>query len=55
MPFTVDLWKIQNLYWDMLKANFPAFIQKAQKGDQSAAEWIKDFSSLGEQLKIRVG
>ncbi|MFC1928805.1 DUF3536 domain-containing protein, partial [Chloroflexota bacterium] len=54
MPFDVDLWKVQNLYWGMLQGSYPKFKQKAEQNDRQAAEWVKDFSSLGEQLKIRV-
>jgi len=54
MPFDVDLWKVQNLYWGMLQTSYPEFEQRAERNDQQAAEWVKEFSSLGEQLKIRV-
>ena len=54
MPFDVDLWQIQNLYWNMLETSYPEFKQRAERNDQQAAEWVKEFSSLGEQLKIRV-
>jgi len=54
MPFSVDLWKVQNLYWDMLRTSYPEFQRKAAHNDRQAAEWIKAFSSLGELLKIRV-
>ncbi len=54
MPFNVDLWKVQNLYWDMLQTSYPEFKQRAERNDRPAAAWVKDFSSLGELLKIRV-
>jgi alpha-amylase/alpha-mannosidase (GH57 family) len=54
MPFNVDLWKVQNLYWDMLQTRYPEFKQRAEKNNQQAAAWVKDFSSLGGLLKIRV-
>jgi len=54
MPFYVNLWKVQNLYWDMLQGSYPKFKQEAEQNDRQAAEWVKNFSSLGEQLKIRV-
>jgi alpha-amylase/alpha-mannosidase (GH57 family) len=54
MPFDVDLWKVQNLYWEMLQASYPGFKQRAERDDTQAADWIKDFSSLGELLKIRI-
>jgi hypothetical protein len=54
MPINVDLWKMQNLYWTMLQTNYPEFKQRAGRGNQPATKWIKDFNSLGEQLKIRI-
>jgi len=54
MPFDVDLWKVQNLYWGMLQSSYPDFKQRAGQRDRQAAAWVKDFSSLGELLKIRV-
>ena len=55
MPFDVDLWKVQNLYWGMLQTGYPEFRQKAERNDQQAAEWVRDFIALGKLLKIRVG
>jgi alpha-amylase/alpha-mannosidase (GH57 family) len=54
MPFDVDLWKVQNLYWGMLQTHYPEFKQRVGRNDRQATEWVKDFSSLGELLKIRV-
>ncbi|HJX13728.1 MAG TPA: DUF3536 domain-containing protein [Dehalococcoidales bacterium] len=55
LPFPVDLWKVQNLYWGMLQSVYPEFKRKAGGGDQPAGAWVKDFGALGEQLSIRVG
>jgi hypothetical protein len=55
MPFTVDLWKVQNLYWSILQTGYSEFKQKAERNDRQAVEWVKDFNSLGKLLKIRVG
>jgi len=54
MPFDVDLWKVQNLYWAMLQTSYPEFKQKAERNDRKAVKWVKDFSSLGKLMKIRV-
>jgi hypothetical protein len=54
MPFDIDLWKVQNLYWDMLQTRYPEFKKRTEKRDKRAAEWVKDFNSLGDLLKIRV-
>ena len=54
MPFNVDLWKVQNLYWEMLQTSYPGFKQRAGRNDTRAVDWIGEFTSLGKLLKIRV-
>jgi len=53
LPFAVDLWKVQNVYWQMLQTVYPDFQKRAGQGDQSAGEWVNKFVSLGGQLSIR--
>jgi hypothetical protein len=55
LPFPVELWKVQNLYWDMLQRNYPEVKKKAGRNDRQAAAWVELFTSLGKQLSIRVG
>jgi len=52
-PFTVDLWKVQNLYYEMLKGTYLELQKRTQQGDEAAAEWAPQFVSLGQQLLIR--
>ena len=54
MPFSVDLWKAQNLYWGILQTSYPEYKQKAERNDRKAAKWVRSFSSLGELMKIRI-
>jgi len=54
LPFQVDLWKVQNLYHEMLKSTYPEFQTRAQQGDKAAQEWLNQFVSLGQQLSMRV-
>lgn len=55
LPFPVDLWKVQNLYWDMLQTSYPEFKRKAGRNDKTAIAWLEAFVSLGKELSIRVG
>ena len=55
LPFHVDLWKVQNLHYEMLKSTYPEFHTRAQQGDKAAEEWLNQFVPLGQQLSIRVG
>jgi len=54
LPFEVDLWRVQNLYYEMLHITYPEFQKKAEQGDSAAGEWVTHFVSLGEQLSVRV-
>jgi alpha-amylase/alpha-mannosidase (GH57 family) len=54
LPFPVDLWKVQNLYHEMLQSTYPIFQKRAQQGDAAAVEWLEQFTLLGKQLSIRV-
>ena len=53
LPFEVDLWKVQNLYWAMLQSEMPAFSKRAKRADQAAKAWLAQFAILGERLSIR--
>jgi alpha-amylase/alpha-mannosidase (GH57 family) len=53
LPFPVDLWKVQNVYWDMLLMKYSDFKLKAAQGDQQAQAWVEAFKALGEHLSIR--
>jgi len=54
LPFMVNLWKPQNYFYEILKSVYPAFQDKAKKGDKNARIWVNRFNSLGDKLYIRV-
>jgi hypothetical protein len=54
MPFEVDLWRVQNLYYELLHGVFPFFRDKAGLGDAGAQEWVSQFTALGQQLWVKV-
>jgi hypothetical protein len=51
LPFEVQLWKVQNLYYEMLQKVYPEFRARA---DEEAQDWVGHFLSLGEKLSFRV-
>jgi alpha-amylase/alpha-mannosidase (GH57 family) len=55
MPLTVNLWEIQNLYYEMLRTTYPELQNRAQSGDDAGIEWVTQFVELGQHLRIRVG
>ena len=54
LPFEVDLWKVQNRYYEVLRSIFPDFREKAEKGEEAAKAWVERFRSLGGKLSVLV-
>jgi hypothetical protein len=54
LAFDVDVWQVQNIYFDLMKQHYPRFRELAAEGDAHAALWIGSFTRLGEQLAISV-
>jgi alpha-amylase/alpha-mannosidase (GH57 family) len=51
LPFSVNLWKAQNIY-DQLRANVLPEMKK--RGNEESKVWTEKFLTLGEQLGFRV-
>jgi alpha-amylase/alpha-mannosidase (GH57 family) len=54
LPFELNLWEIQNIYYGMGKAIYPDFVAKAREGDDQASRWIEGFRSLGQKLSFNL-
>lgn len=54
LPFSVDLWKVQNGYCQALKTVYPEMLNQCESGDQSAKAWIDGFKRLGDKLRVKV-
>lgn len=52
LPFKVNLWRVQNIYYDLLTTVYPT-VRKRTKGDDNR-EWIIQFKNLGDALRVRV-
>jgi len=50
LPFAVNVWKVENLYYQMSRTTYP---ELANSGAVSA-DWSNDFLKLGGELRIRV-
>ncbi len=53
LPFEVDLWRVQNVYYDVLQEVYPRLARRSDQGDEEAAAWCKRFGELGAQLRVR--
>ncbi len=54
MPFQVNIARIQNIFYEMLKTIFPQMTRRAEQHDEAAQTWLGHFRSLGEMLSVRV-
>jgi alpha-amylase/alpha-mannosidase (GH57 family) len=51
LPFKVDYWQAQNIFYALMKKHFP-FLSKRM--DEASRMWTRRFLDLGERLKVRV-
>ena len=54
LPFAVDFWWAQNVYYAMLQNQYPEFVHRTEQGDEDARTWGEHFASLGDKLRVRV-
>jgi hypothetical protein len=52
LPFQVNLWKVQNICYEVCKTVCPGLRGSAEQGDNEAIEWISCFRVLCENLKL---
>jgi hypothetical protein len=53
LPFSVDLWQVQNFYFQLLAQKYPREKARARK-DETARRWIARFHDLGRMLRVKV-
>ncbi len=53
LPFEMELWKIQNIYYRILREFYPYLKRKAEQGDKDTLVWVELFNSLGEKLHMQ--
>jgi hypothetical protein len=51
LPFFVNTWAPQNIYWKMAKTTYRDF---AARGDGDSKKWVERFRALGEKLNFDV-
>jgi alpha-amylase/alpha-mannosidase (GH57 family) len=52
LPFAVELWKVQNLYFELARGELPEQERLASLGDSDAKAWASDFRELGRRLNF---
>ncbi len=54
LPFTVNFYRTQNIYYELLHNEYPRLTEAAAKGDKYAKTWVEEFKKLGAKLSVRV-
>jgi alpha-amylase/alpha-mannosidase (GH57 family) len=54
LPFTINFYRTQNIYYDLLKSGYPRIKTAAAKGDKTAKTWTDEFQDLAASLSIKV-
>lgn len=52
LPFDVNLWRAQNIYFEVMQANSASFKKRAEAGDPEAQRWLATAASLGDKLSV---
>lgn len=54
LPFTVNLWKIQNIYYRLSQSIYPQMRRAKGQGDKKAQAWVDCFVALSGKIAVRV-
>jgi alpha-amylase/alpha-mannosidase (GH57 family) len=54
LPFPVDLWKVQNIFYDIVQRQYPIIAAEADSTNGDAELWIRLARTVGEQLGVAV-
>lgn len=54
LPFELNLWQLQNVFYSVLQRVYPDMLDRADQGDAEAQTWLDHFTALGDALMIKV-
>ncbi|HEX9147308.1 MAG TPA: DUF3536 domain-containing protein [Candidatus Binatia bacterium] len=54
LPFSVNLWEVQNGYYQALQTVYPTMVERCGRGDEPAQAWVTSFKELGHRLGVKV-
>jgi alpha-amylase/alpha-mannosidase (GH57 family) len=54
LPFSVNLWQVQNVYYQLLRTIYPEMQRAGAAGDGNARTWIACFVPIGKKIGVRV-
>jgi hypothetical protein len=54
LPFEVNLWNVQNSFYELMRRVYPDVRKRADMNEEGPKHWVKSFLSVGEKLRVRV-
>ena len=54
LPFQADVWKVQNICYNMLLTIYEEYQARAQQGHEEARSWLRHFNTIAQNLTVRV-
>lgn len=54
LPFEANLWKAQNVFFELMNSAYPDAAELATAGNEQAQQWVERFQHLGELLHVEV-
>lgn len=55
LPFRVDLFRVQNICFQIRNRFYTEQLHRANEGDPHAERWVQAFRELGDRLRVRIG
>ena len=54
VPVQLNLWQVQNSFFELLRSDYPLKKKEVDNGDVEARKWVDEFMRLGDGLNIHV-
>ncbi|HZK19053.1 MAG TPA: DUF3536 domain-containing protein [Clostridia bacterium] len=54
LPFDVDLWRVQNIYYQLLNTTYRELLRQNDKNDNTQL-WLETFNRIGDKLQMQRG
>ena len=54
LPFPVDLWRVQNIFYALMQSVYPHMQKRQMEGEQTAQEWVSVFEDLAQKLAVKL-
>jgi alpha-amylase/alpha-mannosidase (GH57 family) len=54
LPFSANLWKAQNVFFQLLQRQYPRQREAEKRGDETARRWVACFEDLGRMLGFHI-